>query len=155
MSKSDQSLLGGRNTRPLTDREITQVIRYFYAFDRAANVRYEADSATLFRPKNDEDEYDHEIVFGPDIFPGNAVNDPNSLLGVRGAVAHELAHKFRHSDLTEINEPELTHLDEALTSLSAILRFHDDLDPHEIRQLISDAVHRLQSYVREVRAGDD
>ena len=114
-------------------------------------MRYDAQSRTVFREINEDDDPNHEIVFGPDIFPGPAIADPNSSLGPLCAVAHELAHKCRHDDFTEINEVELEELDEAMTSLSAILRFHGHLNEHEIRQLVSDATQRLQIYVQRVR----
>ena len=141
MAKQHGSLLHGRNNVPLSDRQQKQVLSLFFGMDAAANVRYEAASRTVFREINDHDELNHEIVFGPDIFPGLAVADPNASLGVKCAVAHELAH----------NEPELEEIDEALTSLSAILRFHNDLSTHEIRQLVSDATQRLQMHVQRRR----
>ena len=151
MAKQHGSLLHGRNNVPLSDRQQKQVLSLFFGMDAAANVRYEAASRTVFREINDHDELNHELVFGPDIFPGLAVADPNASLGVKCAVAHELAHKARHDDLTEVNEPELEEIDEALTSLSAILRFHNDLSTHEIRQLVSDATQRLQMHVQRRR----
>lgn len=151
MAKGTDSLLHGRNHAPLTERQQKQVLSFFFGMDAGANVRYDAASRTVFREINDDDDLNHEIVFGPDIYPGPAIADPNASLGVKCAVAHELAHKARHDDLTEVNELELENIDEALTSLSAILRFHNDLTTHEIRQLVSDATQRLQIYVQKYR----
>ena len=151
MARSDASLQAGRNTRPLDENEIQRVISLFYNLEREANVRYDATSRTVFRviPAGDPN---HEIVFGPDIFPGNAVADPNAILSTKCAAAHELSHKARHDDLTEIDEPELEDIDEAMTSLTAILRFQGDLSNHEVRQLISDAIQRLALFVAGHRA---
>ena len=100
----------------------------------------------------DDGEITHEIVFGPDIFPGAAVADPNASLSMRCAAAHELSHKSRHDNLTEINEIELEDIDEALTSLTAILQFQGDLSTQEIRELVSDAIQRLMMHVAAYRA---
>jgi hypothetical protein len=151
MARGDGSLLHGRNNAPLDERQQQQVISLFFGMDAEANVRYDEGSRTVFREVN-EGEVNHEIVFGPDIYPGGAIADPNAILGVKCAVAHELSHKARHDDMTEINEEELQQIDEALTSLGAILRFHESLNPHQIRQLVSDASQRLQEFVREYRA---
>jgi hypothetical protein len=42
----------------------------------------------------------------------------------------------------------MDNIDEALTSLVAVLRFQDRLDWIESRQLISDAIARLQMFVQ-------
>lgn len=151
MPDENGSLLHGRNSTPLNKRQVDQVVKYFFGFDPTANVRYDETSRTVFRDVDDDGDLNHEIIFGPDIFPGPAIADPNSSLSIRCAIAHELTHKARHDDLTEINEAELAHIDEALTSLGAILRFSDELNPHEMRQLVSDACQRLQKYVLQVR----
>ena len=151
MAREDASLQAGRNTRPLDDGEIQRVMSVFYNLDRTANVRYDEHSRTVFRPINEGTDLNHEIVFGPDIFPGPAIADPNACLSMRCAAAHELTHKARHDDLTEVNEPELEDLDEALTSLGAILRFQGDLSGQEIRELISDAIQRLMLHIARVR----
>lgn len=151
MPRENASLQAGRNTRPLDEGEVQRVVSVFYNLDRNSNVRYDATARTVFRSLNDGDEVNHEIVFGPDIFPGAAIADPNACLSMRCAAAHELTHKARHDDLTEINELELEDIDEALTSLGAILRFQVELTGHEIRELISDAIQRLMLHVARVR----
>ena len=127
------------------------MIAIFYNLDRTANVRYDSTSRTVFRPILGDPSINHEIVFGPDIFPGTAVADPNACLSFRAAAAHELAHKSRHDNLTEIDEVELEDIDEALTSLAAILQFHGELSAHEIRELIADANQRLMMFVAAYR----
>jgi hypothetical protein len=144
MAREEGSLLHGRGTAPLTDEQKATISAAFYFFDRTANVRFDP-GRTRFRPINGDP--NHEILFGPDILPGQAIADPNSCLGMRAAVVHELTHKARHDDATEINDPALEYVDEALTSLSAILRFQRKLEEFEILQLVSDAVQRLQKYV--------
>jgi hypothetical protein len=152
MARQNASLQAGRNARPLDEGEVQRVLSVFFNLDRASNVRYDQNSRTLFRPLNEGGEINHEIVFGPDIFPGAAIADPNACLSMRCAAAHELTHKARHDDLTEVNEPELEDIDEALTSLGAILRFQGELSGQEVRELISDAIQRLMLHLARVRA---
>ena len=58
-----------------------------------------------------------------DIYPGNVIADPNSSLSMLGTVAHEITHYHRWRDATEINDPGLEAIDEALTSLDPSLNF--------------------------------
>jgi len=44
----------------------------------------------------------------------------------------------------------MEHLDEALTSLQAVMRYNRHLSEHDVRQLICDAIQRLQLYVRDL-----
>lgn len=150
MPKEEGSLLHGSGTEPLDDRRQREVVSTFYYFDRTANAKYDG-GRTRFRPLDDPEnpEINHEILFGPDIYPGPNLADPNSCLSLRGAVVHELTHKARHDDATEINALELEHIDEALTSLSAILRFQRKLEDHDIFGLVADAVQRLQKFANE------
>ena len=149
MAKADGSLLHGRGSAPLSEDQQKKIAAAFYFFDRTANVRFDP-GRTRFRPIAGDPEINHEILFGPDILPGPNIADPNSCLSMRAAVVHELAHKARHDDATELNDPALEHIDEALTSLSAILRYQRKLEDYEILQLVSDAVQRLQLYVAQV-----
>jgi len=87
-----------------------------------------------------------EIVFGSDIYPGPGIADPNSSLSMEAAAAHELTHWRRWTDKTELVEDDLLEIDEALTSLEAAIRYGEKLSPHDIRQLIADAIQRLQIY---------
>jgi hypothetical protein len=153
VARGDASLQAGRNQRPLEEGEIKRVTSMFFNLDPSSNTRYDAASRTAFRPIADDNEVNHEIVFGPDIFPGPAVADPNACLSMKCAVAHELTHKSRHDDLLEINEAELEDIDEACTSLGAILRFQGHLSEQDVRELISDAIQRLMMYVAAYRAG--
>lgn len=89
-----------------------------------------------------------EIVFGPDIYPGVGVADPNSSLSMQAAAAHELSHFHRWKDKTEVSNADLAELDEALASLEAILRYPKQLNDHEVRQLVADAIQRLQIYAQ-------
>jgi len=150
MPKEDGSLLHGRGNTPLTDEQQKTIAAAFYYFDRTANVRFDP-GRTRFRPLAGDPDINHEILFGPDILPGPNIADPNSCLNMRAAVAQELAHKARHDDATELNDPALEHIDEALTSLSAILRYQRKLEDYEILQLVSDAVQRLQLHVVQLQ----
>jgi len=79
------------------------------------------------------------IGFGP-------IGDPNSSLSVQAAAAHELTHFYRWRDQTELVPRELFEIDEALTSLEAVLRFPRQLNEHDVRQLVADAIQRLQFF---------
>jgi hypothetical protein len=94
-----------------------------------------------------------EIIFGPDIYPGPSVIDPNSALGLTAAAAHELSHYHRWKDKMALADDGLEHLDEALTSLQAISRYDRNLSEAEVRQLIADAIQRLQLFVQGHMAG--
>jgi hypothetical protein len=154
VTKETGSLLHGRGNAPLTEEQQEKISAAFYFFDRTANVRFDP-GRTRFRPINGNADLNHEILFGPDILPGPNIADPNACLSMRGAVVHELAHKTRHDDATEINDPTLEHIDEALTSLSAILKFQRKLEDFEILGLVSDAVQRLQLHVAQLQQGEN
>jgi|SRR6266852_4162157 len=154
MPANRESLLAGRNNQPLTEDAAFRVISIFYFLDRNVPVRYEPDQRTCFRVTVGENGAENaEIVFGPDIRPGQGILDANSTLGVQAAAAHELSHYYRWGDGAELTQPALLHVDEALTSLDAVLRFQDQLTPHDRRQLVADAIQRLQLYVQQVVQG--
>src|SRR5690606_26724193 len=121
------------------------------------NVRYVDGAITRFRVTQDGDEEIPEIVIGPDIYPGQNVVDPNASMSMEAAVAHEIVHFHRWRGRTELPHGVLTEIDEALTSLEAILRFPRDLNPHDVRQLVADAILRLQQFarIRLAQAGDN
>lgn len=153
MPKPDGSLLAGRNAAPLTDDKIKQVLNTFLGMDEECPVRHDpARNRTVFRSGMANGEAFAEVVFGPDIYPGQDVVDANANLSFKAAVAHEITHFRRHVDMREINEAELAQIDEALTSLEAARRFPRQLSSQDIEQLIGDAIQRLQLYVAEVRA---
>jgi hypothetical protein len=147
MPANRESLLAGRNNRPLDNDDIRRVTNTFLGLDATAPFRHEEGARTSFRINKETDQEIGEIVFGPDIYPGSSVVDPNSSLSMPAAAAHELCHYYRWRDKTEIQEEELMHLDEAMTSLEAILRF-PKLGDHDCRQLVSDAIQRLQLFIR-------
>jgi regulator of sigma D len=64
------------------------------------------------------------------------------------AVAHEITHWQRWLDKTELVHDDFLEIDEALTSLEAALRFHAKLSDHDVRQLIADAIQRLQMFAQ-------
>lgn len=145
------SLLPGRNTAPLSDDQIRQITNTFLGMDEECQVRYDPAGRTVFRVAGENGEAVKEVVFGPDIYPGQNVVDANSNLSFKAAVAHEITHFRRHLDMREIDEEHLVHIDEALTSLEAARRFPRQLSPQDIEQLIGDAIQRLILYVSEVR----
>ena len=145
-----QSLLGGRNNAPLTDQEIRRAASTFLGLDNKVNVRYETNAATRFIASIDEDGQEFgEIVFSSDIYPGRNIANPNAALTLKGAAAHELTHHYRWQDKTELPHGELTHIDEAMTSLEAALRYTHALDTTDIQGLISDSLQRIRLFLAE------
>lgn len=144
-------LLTGRNQEPLSESRIKSASQTFLGLDNQVNARHDPNLPTVFHVVQEGAELYGEIRFGPDIFPGPNIADPNAALGLSGACAHELSHYHRWHDMIAIDEAELQHIDEALTSLQAALRYEKLLSPHDIHQLIDDAIRRLQMYVQEYR----
>jgi hypothetical protein len=149
------SLLDGRNPAPLTEREQRRAANVFLGLDRSVNARYEEGARTRFLVGVDEsgDEFG-EIIFSADIYPGPNLINPNASLSLEGAAAHELSHYYRWSNKSELPHGHLTHLDEAMTSLEAALRFPQSLSANDIQGLISDALHRLRLHVDELMPED-
>ena len=141
------SLLAGRNRAPLNDDEIARATNTFLGMDTTVNTRYEADRATAFHVVSQQGQTYGEILFGPDLYPGTSNVDPNAALSLDAAAAHELTHYHRWRNKAAIDQLDLLHIDEALTSLQAILRYDRHLNEHDIRQLVQDAIQRLQLYV--------
>ncbi len=153
-----------RNTEPLTQEDIRRVADVFNYLDwEMKNVKHEPGGRTVFRvvPADDSDDGIEfgEIAFGPDIYPGRAIANPNAMLEMRAAAAHELAHYHRWLNKTAIGEPDREHLDEAMTSLEAIVRYAGKLSDQEKGQLAGDALVRLALYNATLDApaagGDD
>lgn len=154
MNRVDRRLAiaGSRNTSPLSQPEVTRVINTFLGLDASVQpVTYEAGARTVFRiisaEVSDTGEEYGEIVFGEDIYPGTGLANPNAALTMRAAVAHEASHFHRWLNKTQLDDPELEYLDEALTSLEAVQRYGHQLDYTEITQLIADAHFRLSSVI--------
>lgn len=156
MLPARRSLLAGRNTAPLSADQQVRVSNTFLGMEERVNTYYDEQALTAFRVVvPDYGEQYGEIVFGPDIYPGTGVLDPNSALSIDAAAAHELTHYHRWRNMTALQEPALEHVDEAQTSLEAILRYDDHLTGNDVRQLVRDALQRLQLYVAVVRGGPD
>lgn len=150
MPNDKPSLLAGRNGAPLTPEEVRRASNTFLGLDRNVNARYDPDSRTTFRVSLDElGGHYGEVVFGPDIYPGASVVDPNSALSLDAAAAHELTHYYRWKDKMALSAESLEHVDEALTSLQAIFRYDRQLSDTDVRQLVADAIQRLQLFTRE------
>ena len=153
MSKATRyaSLLEGRNSTPLTDREKRRATNVFLGLDSKVNTRHEEGARTRFVTGLDESEEEYgEIIFSADIYPGGNLANPNASLSLDGAAAHELAHHYRWINKSELPHGQLTHIDEAMTSLEAALRFAGKLSEGDIQGLISDSLHRLRLYVAEL-----
>jgi hypothetical protein len=145
------SLLDGRNLTPLSDREQRRAVNVFLGLDRGVNARYEEGTRTRFVTDIDEEgEEFGEVVFSADVYPGGNLVNPNAYLSLDGAAAHELAHYYRWLNKSELPHGQLTHVDEAMTSLEAALRFAGKLSANDTQGLISDALHRLRLHVEEL-----
>lgn len=136
---------------PLSAAEIRRATNVFLGLDNTVNTRYEEGATTRFRVCHDESDQEYgEIVFGPDIYPGWSVVDPNSALSLLAAAAHELTHYHRWKDKAALPNGSMEYVDEALTSLQAIMRYERHLSQSDMRQLISDAIQRVQLYVQKL-----
>jgi hypothetical protein len=150
MPRQRHVLLASRNLAPLSKEEVRRATNSFLGLDKNVSVRYDEGKHTVFRVDYDESGEYGEIVFGPDIYPGTSVTDPNAMLSVDAAAAHELSHYYRWKDKAALDGLALKHIDEALTSLHAILRYDRQLNETDKRQLVADAMQRLQHYVNEL-----
>jgi hypothetical protein len=145
------SLIAGRNRAPLSPDEVRRATNTFLGLENTVNTRYDPNRRTVFHLNREESGQEFgEIIFGPDIYPGRSVVDPNSALGLTAAAAHELTHYHRWTDKTALTDDSMEHLDEALTSLHAAMRYARQLNEHDVRQLISDAIQRLQLFIRSI-----
>lgn len=144
------SLLAGRNNAPLDNVAIKRASNTFLGFGEDVNVIYESGSTTRFRVVTDDagEEYG-EVIFSEDIYPGQNIANPNSALSLAGAAAHELAHFHRWQGKTDLHHGHLVHIDEAMTSLEAALRYPHKLNSTDLQGLISDALQRLRLFVAE------
>jgi hypothetical protein len=151
MPANRESLLAGRNQQPLNDNDVRRATNVFLGLEQHPPVRFDSSVRTSFCVRVEDGEEIAEIVFGVDLYPGLGVADPNSSLSLEGAAAHELTHWHRWRDKTELVEPDLYEIDEALTSLGAALRY-PKLSEHCVRQLIADAIQRLQFFAQRKQA---
>lgn len=123
---------------------------------REIDVRYDAGRSTGFRLLEEDGQTLPVITYSADIFPGPNIVNPNSALSMRAAAAHELSHFHRWQDNLELPWDHYRHLDEALTSLYALLRYgRDHLSTPEMEQLAADAAHRLQLLRSQLPAPED
>lgn len=143
-TRAEGSLVAGRSAAPLTDGQIKSVGSTFLGLDPSVPFRHDPNGRTRFVVEDQDGEDVGVVLFGADVYPGSSVMDPNAALSMKAAVAHEISHYHRWRDATELPLGSHTNLDEALTSLDAALRFSGSLSPHELQQLIRDAVQRLQ-----------
>jgi hypothetical protein len=153
MNRADGSLIGGRSNAPLDDGRVRSVTNTFIGLDNDVPFQLDPAGRTRFVVEDGDEGPIGKVYFGPDVYPGPGVADPNSALSMKAAVAHELSHFHRWRDATELPLGECTNLDEALTSLDAALRFSRHLTAYEVEQLIRDAVHRLQLLRAELFQG--
>jgi hypothetical protein len=149
-TRAQQSLLAGRSAIDLNERQIRSVGSTFRGLDDDVPFQYDPVGHTRFVVDAEEDEDIGLVYFGRDIYPGPSVLDPNSALSMQAAVAHEISHFHRWQDRTELPLNIYRHLDEALTSLDAALRFVTTLSEFEMQQLIRDAIQRLQLHYAEL-----
>jgi hypothetical protein len=157
--KAVPSLLPGRSAVPLDEQRVSSVVATFRGLqadvppEDQCDSRHEISVNTHFRPEEGDDGVLYGmIIFGPDIFPGTGVLDPNSELSMKAAAAHELSHYHRWRDTTEL---PIGHLDEALTSLDAALRYNRQLSAFEVQQLIRDAMKRISLHQQDSGTGTE
>lgn len=144
------SLLPGRNAAPLSDNDIKRIAHNLLGLDNNVAFRYVEGETTRFCvTQNENGEEYGEIIFSRDVYPGNNVANPNSTLSLKSAIAHELSHFHRWQNRTELAHGYKAHLDEAMTSLEAALRYGHDMDKTDTEGLISDALRRIQLYIAE------
>lgn len=148
MSDGTASLLPGRNTTPLRETEVRRAVNTFLGLDENVPVRHEDDAPTAFCVDDQDGEPFGYIRIGKDIYPGPNSVDANSALSLKAAAAHELTHYYRWVDKRAIDDVSLAQIDEALTSLEAILRYPAQLNENDQRQLVADAVQRLRLLVQ-------
>lgn len=156
--KKVPSLLPGRSAVPLEEHRVDSVVATFRGLqvdvppEDQCDSRHDPSSRTHFKPETGEDGVVYGMVrFGPDIYPGTGALDPNSELSMKAAAAHELSHYHRWRDTTEL---PVGHLDEALTSLDAALRYNRQLSAYEVQQLIRDAMKRVSLHQQETTEDD-
>lgn len=150
MDRSTGSLQAGRSPVSLTEDRIRSVGNTFLGLDPSVPARHDAAGPTRFVVEVDDGQEVGIVYFGADVYPGPAVVDPNAALSMQAAVAHEISHFHRWHDNTELPLGVHAHLDEACTSLDAVLRFSEKLSPHEIQQLVRDALQRLSLHRGEL-----
>src|SRR5258708_24410433 len=140
------SLPPNGNHQALTDGQIDRMFLTFRHLDSRVNIRHVPGKRTCFVVTAGPEGDVAEICFGPDIHPGGGILDPNSIMTPQAAAAHEIAHYHRWAEGTEPPQGALDNIDEALTRLTAGLRFHDKLEWIDTRQLISHSVQRLEMH---------
>ena len=152
------SLPANRNLEKLTEHQVELVNRLFGAFEPGAvTLEWENEygARSFFEPRTDEYGQEYGVIrLGPDIFPGKSVGNPNAVLDVYGAVAHEIEHFYRWQSGYELPAGWHRDLDEALTSLQAVCRQQGQLTKPQLVQLVSDALHRLTQHVELLKAAE-
>jgi hypothetical protein len=152
MDRSTGSLQAGRSAVPLTEDRIRSVGQTFLGLDPSVPARHDSKGHTRFAVEFDDGQEVGIVYYGADVYPGPAVVDPNAALSMQAAAAHEISHYHRWLDNTELPLGVHAHLDEACTSLDAVLRFSENLSPHEINQLVRDALQRLSLHRADLGA---
>lgn len=147
MDRSKASLPPGRGTQALTDHDKRSITETFRAHGYDEHIEFEEGHGTQsrFGVKIDGGQEIGYVKIGADIFPGSG-GSPNSKLDMPAAVAHEITHYERWKNKAELDKG---HLDEALTSLEAIMRCGNSLKRIHIEQLVADALQRLYLMLAE------
>jgi hypothetical protein len=128
---------GRRNEKPLTEEQKKQAEDYAVSLGMPVErIKYSSYSDTGYIPG-----YIDTLVIGTDVLPiGQRAKTPNDNISLKGTVAHEIIG-HRESILKGRGQSEKV-LDEAQASIRAA-RFAPDLDMLERRDLVRDAIHRL------------
>jgi hypothetical protein len=129
---------GPRATERLTNRNAEEIGRFWDMLGgdpKRIQIDRAEGSRTAFNPRTGK------VRFGSDVYPGRG-GSPNERLSMQAAVAHELRHLQRHEQALALAEPDLEHIDEAMTSLEAA-RLCPALNELQRFQLVLDAIQRL------------
>ena len=150
MARGSISLPPGRRQTALSDVEMRKAESVFRVLNYTGPIAFEpqAGGRTRFTLRTDEATGQEEglIIIGPDLYPGQAVANPNSVIDALPTAAHEITHYIRWEEGRELPQG---HLDEAMTSLQAICIFKTALSSLQIEQLVSDALVRLLQFAAE------
>src|SRR3546814_3722979 len=89
MNRSEGSLIGGRSQAPLSDAKIRSVTNTFVGLDQSVPFQLDEIGLTRFVVEDGEEGPQGKVYFGPDVYPGPGVLDPNSALSMKAAVRSE------------------------------------------------------------------
>lgn len=134
---------GLRNEESLTEKEIEECIHYAKKIGFKDDIHYTDYSPTGFAGSVEGERY-CRLCIGTDVKPYNLghTNNPNQLVSMKGAIAHEVVGHYEAWAGGFVCE--LDYLEEAQASIRAA-RFADGLTTLERYVLIRDGIQRLRN----------